>query len=74
MAVANLTTSQLRLVFQDGNDPITGKPVFKGKSFNNVKTIATADQLYAIANAFSGLQALVLYNVERKDSLDIHQA
>lgn len=71
MAVADLTSSQLRLVFYEGDDPISGKPIYKAKSFNNVKTDATADQLYAIAEAFAGLQQLTLFNIERNDSSDI---
>ena len=71
MAVADMTNSQLRLVLHDGNDPISGNPVYKAKSFNNVKTDSTADQLYAIATAFAGLQQRPLFNIERKDSSDI---
>ncbi|WP_047982611.1 DUF1659 domain-containing protein [Ornithinibacillus contaminans] len=74
MAVANMTNSQLRLVLHDGDDPESGEPIYKFKSFNNVKTDATADQLYTIANAFAGLQERPLYNVERKDSSDIIEA
>jgi Protein of unknown function (DUF1659) len=74
MAVSDMTDSQLRLVFHDGDDAITGEPIYKYKSFNNVKTDATADQLYAIANAISGLQQRPLFNIERKDSSDIRQA
>ncbi|MBC5635709.1 DUF1659 domain-containing protein [Ornithinibacillus sp. BX22] len=73
MAVADLMNSQLRLVFHDGNDPVNGSPIYKAKSFNNVKTEATPDQLYAIANAFAGLQERLLFNIERKDSSDIRQ-
>ncbi|WP_047983385.1 DUF1659 domain-containing protein [Ornithinibacillus californiensis] len=71
MAVADMISSQLRLILFDGNDPVSGDPVYKAKSFNNVKTDATADQLYAIANAFAGLQERSLFNIERKDSSDI---
>ncbi|GGA64924.1 DUF1659 domain-containing protein [Ornithinibacillus halotolerans] len=71
MAVADMTSSTLRLVFHNGTDPLSGKPVYKGKSFNNVKTEATADQLYEIATAFAGLQQLPLFNIERRDNSDI---
>jgi Protein of unknown function (DUF1659) len=74
MAVADLMNTQLRLVLHDGNDPTTGDPIFKAKSFNGVKTSATADQLYAIASAIAGLQQRPLYTIERKDSSDIRQA
>ncbi len=73
MAVAELMKSSLQLVFVNGTDLETGKSLYKSKTFNNVKTAATADQLYAIAEAISGLQELPLYMVHRKDSTDIHQ-
>jgi hypothetical protein len=72
MAVSDMKNSQLRLVLYDGNDPVSGDPVYRAKNFNNVKTDANADQLYAIANAFAELQERPLFNIERKDSSDIH--
>lgn len=73
MAVADMTNSQLRLVLYDGDDHETGKPIYKAKSFNNVKIDATPDQLYTVANAFAVLQERPLFNIERKDSSDIRQ-
>lgn len=73
MAVSQMTDSQLRLVLDDGIDAISGKQLFKAKSFNNVKTAATADQLYAIASAVSPLQQRPLTTIERKDNSDITQ-
>ncbi|WP_249870779.1 DUF1659 domain-containing protein [Oceanobacillus saliphilus] len=73
MAVADMTNSSLQLVLQDGINPESGLPIFKFKSFNNVKTNATADQLYAIATAFAALQERALYNINRKDSSDIRE-
>lgn len=74
MAVADMITSKLQLILDDGEDVLTGKPVYKTKSFNNVKTTATATQLYAIASAVAGLQERPLYNVERLDSSEIREA
>ncbi|WP_106494690.1 DUF1659 domain-containing protein [Lentibacillus sp. Marseille-P4043] len=74
MAVAETYQSTLRLVLDDGADVLTGKPIYKTKSFNNVKTSATADQLFAIAEAVAGLQERPLYNIERRDSSEIRQA
>ncbi|WP_156289753.1 DUF1659 domain-containing protein [Oceanobacillus salinisoli] len=71
MAVAELTKSTMQLVLNDGNDLETGLPVYKYKSFNNVKTTATADQLFAAATAIAGLQERPLYNIIRKDNADI---
>lgn len=68
MAQAELNTSSLQLVLDDGLDEETGKQVYKRKSFNNVKPDATADQLFAIANALVELQERELYDIERKDN------
>jgi len=73
MAVLDKKSSTLRLVLYDGDDVETGKPIYKTKSFNNVKTAATADQLYAIAEAVAVLQERPLYNVERRDTSDIRE-
>ncbi|MGM8213619.1 DUF1659 domain-containing protein [Virgibacillus sp. W0430] len=74
MAEANLMNSQLRLIFDDGTDLFSGEALYKSKNFNNVKTSATANQLYAVATAMAGLQQRPLYLVQRKDSTDIHEA
>ncbi|OZU88359.1 hypothetical protein CIL03_11965 [Virgibacillus indicus] len=73
MAIQDMTSSQLQLVLNNGTDTSTGQPIYVTKSFNNVKPEVTADQLYAIATAFAGLQERNLYNIERKDSSDIRQ-
>lgn len=68
MAVARLVKSQLRLVFENGTHPTSGEKVYKTKSFNNIHTSATAEQLYAVGNALAGLQTLPLYGIDRNDS------
>ncbi|WP_164667748.1 DUF1659 domain-containing protein [Virgibacillus doumboii] len=74
MAVATMTSSRLQLILDDGIDEVSGKQLFKTKGFNNVKTTATADQLYAIASAVSPLQQRPLANIERRDDSEISQA
>ncbi|GAA0604736.1 hypothetical protein GCM10009001_22450 [Virgibacillus siamensis] len=74
MAVAQMVASRLSLILDDGLDPESGKQLFKSKSFNNVKTEATADQLFAIADAVAPLQQRPLVNIERKDNSEITQA
>lgn len=71
MAAAEILTSQMQLVFDNGFDEATGKTVYKSKNFNNVKTATDADQLYAIASAFAALQELPLDMINRKDSSEI---
>lgn len=71
MAISEQVSSQLRLVFYDGEDPSTGDPIYKNKNFNNVKTDATADQLLVIAKSFSDLQERPLHAIERRDQSEI---
>lgn len=70
-AVEDKVASQLQLIFSDGTDSSTGKPVYKTKNFNNVKTSADAEQLYATALALADLQERSLYTINRKDSSEI---
>ncbi|WLR43166.1 DUF1659 domain-containing protein [Bacillus carboniphilus] len=67
MANSTITSSQLRLIFEEGLDE-QGKTVFSYKSYNNVKAEATAEQLFAVANKLVSLQTKPLFEVERNDS------
>ncbi|ALX49960.1 DUF1659 domain-containing protein [Lentibacillus amyloliquefaciens] len=71
MAEQQMLGSRMSLILDDGVDETSGKQLFKTKGFNNVKTSATADQLYAIATAVTGLQQRPLVNVERNDESEI---
>jgi hypothetical protein len=70
MAMAMLKGSNIRLMFETGIDE-KGEPVFKGKTYSNVKKEATADQVQQAALALGGLSANTLSSVERNDSFDI---
>lgn len=70
MAQAKLAESKLRLVFEAGVDD-KGTPIYKAKTFNNIKKEATADQLLQVANALSVLCSDTLSRVERADSSEI---
>ncbi len=59
--------SRLSLVFQTGTDPNTGAPILKTKSYSNVKSAATDDDVFDVANAIAGLQKYVLYEIQRTD-------
>lgn len=74
MAVADMTSSQLRLVLYDGEDLLTGKPIYRSKNFNNVKPSVSAKQLFDVAVAFSELQERELYMIERRDNSEITRA
>ena len=73
MAEQRLIRPQLRLSLDNGVHPTSGNVILKVKTFNNVKTDATADQLYAVAHALAGLQTLPLYGIERFDNSEISQ-
>ncbi|MBM7573728.1 DUF1659 domain-containing protein [Aquibacillus albus] len=68
MAVATKIDTRLQLVFEDGVDLDTGNTIYKNKTFNNVKTAATPDQLLAITEALVPLQTRTLYSVKQNDS------
>lgn len=71
MAVSYILKSQLKLVLANGINPSTGDAVYKTKTINNVKSDATADGLYAVANSLAALQQLPLYQIERNDNSEI---
>ncbi|WHY85962.1 DUF1659 domain-containing protein [Neobacillus novalis] len=70
MALALLEGTKLRLVFEAGMDG-KGNPLYKAKTFSNVKKEATADQLFQAAQAISVLCKDPLNKVERNDSTEI---
>lgn len=72
MAVADLVSSRLRLIYYEGEDLETGRPIYRYKNFNNVKPEATAEQLLAVAEAVATLQDFPLYNVERIDQSELY--
>lgn len=71
MAISNVYRTQLKIGFENGLHPDTNEVMVKRKTFNNIKSEATADQLYAVAEALASLQQLPLYEVERSDHAEI---
>lgn len=71
MAVSRLVNSQLRLKLENGVDPHTNRIIVKTKSFNNVKTDASAEALFVVADSLAELQQLPLIEVERIDNSKI---
>ncbi|WHY85890.1 DUF1659 domain-containing protein [Neobacillus novalis] len=70
MAQALLEGTKLRLVFETGMDD-EGNPIYKAKTFSNVKKEATVDQLFQAAKAIAVLCNNKLNKVERNDSTEI---
>lgn len=72
MATSTIKNSQLRLIFETGVDG-EGNPIYRNKNFNNIKTDASADALYAIATALAPLQEHVLSEIERNDTSSLEE-
>lgn len=70
MATVIVDSKQLRIIYQMGmNDK--GEPIEKRKTFNNIEIGATADQLYATAEAIASLQTMPLLRVEQQEIVNI---
>lgn len=74
MAVQNKLTSTLRLNLSDGVDLDSGKPVYRAKSFSNIKVSSDATQLFNVAEQLASLQTLPLDSIERRDTSEIREA
>ncbi|HLU23165.1 DUF1659 domain-containing protein [Lederbergia graminis] len=72
MANAVLKASRLRLIFDYGFDE-DNKPVYKSKTYNNIRQEADADQLYQAAQAIGSLKAEAIWEIERNDTLNIDE-
>ena len=70
MAEINLFDTKLRLTFETGMNH-KGEPVYKTKTFANVKKDATAEELYQFAHAIGQLSHYPLATIVKNDSFDI---
>ncbi|WP_033827090.1 DUF1659 domain-containing protein [Bacillus andreraoultii] len=71
MAEANIIKTNFRILYEFGLDQ-KGETVFKTKSYNNVKTSSTDEQIYEAALAIASLSSLPFFNVERDDKKEIY--
>ncbi len=67
MAQAMITDTQLRLAFDTGVDG-NGRTIVRNKNYNNIKTAATTDELFTVAQSIVGLQQYPLSGIERNDT------
>ncbi|HJV31120.1 MAG TPA: DUF1659 domain-containing protein [Bacillales bacterium] len=70
MAQVMLAETSLKLIFDAGMNE-KGEPVYKTKTFNNVKKEATTDQLFQTAQALAVLCIDPLDTVLRNDNSEI---
>ncbi|MFZ3589626.1 DUF1659 domain-containing protein [Bacillus sp. DJP31] len=67
MAQAMIADTQLRIAFDMGVD-VSGKAVVKNKNYSNIKTSATTDELFTVAQSIALLQQYPLSGIERNDT------
>ncbi|WP_054251450.1 DUF1659 domain-containing protein [Neofamilia massiliensis] len=72
MATATITKNQLRLEFDNGTTA-DGKQKFKAKTFSNVNTSATDDNLLVAARAIDGLTAKELVKTKKVVTSEINE-
>lgn len=70
MAVSNVFDTNVQLVYEAGMDG-QGNPIFKRKTYSNVKINSTPDQIYQAAQALASLCNLPLYQIQRLDKHEI---
>lgn len=70
MAEAIISSSRLVVNYEVGMDG-KGNPIYKTKSYANVKEEATADGLYQVAQALASLSNDDLSSVKRNDVSDL---
>ncbi|WAA13495.1 DUF1659 domain-containing protein [Fervidibacillus halotolerans] len=70
MAESKILDSNIRLVYEAGTDQ-EGNMIVKRKTYNNIHTDATADDLYSAAQALASLCSLPLFTIERNDRTEI---
>lgn len=72
MVTADKESSQLRLVLEVGIDPTSGRSIQKTKSFSNVKTDASDEGVYNVAQAFLSVQNSTAASIARNDLSHLH--
>jgi len=70
MAVANIVDSNILLVFETGVDQ-EGNPVYKRKTYANVNTASTPDQIQQVAQSIAVLSKWPLFSIQRVDKHEI---
>lgn len=63
-------SSRLRLLFEAGMDE-KGQPIYKTKSYNNIRKEATADDLALAGYALARLCEFPLATIEKTDQFEI---
>ncbi len=68
--LSTLKDSALKLIVQTGVDA-KGNPVFKTRSYGNIKPSASDQDIYALAQQLASLQVHTLEQVSRVNSFEL---
>lgn len=68
--IANQSDSKLKLVLDAGLDE-NNKEITKNKTFANIKTTATNENVYEVATALAGLQSYTLKSIKKYEEYDL---
>lgn len=71
MAFTKLLSTNFCLVYQYGLTQ-NGKPTYKKKNYNNVKTTSSDEKIYQVAQALASLCTYSLETIERDDKKEIY--
>lgn len=72
MAVtAKKSAASMKMVFDNGVDPNTGKTVTKIKSFPNISESATDEGLYQASQALSSLQIHPVVAIRKQETYEL---
>lgn len=70
--IANQADSKFKLVLNAGVDE-NNKAIIKNKTFANVKSTTTNENVYNVANSLAGLQSYTLKNIVKYEEYDLVQ-
>ena len=73
MAVSTTSLSSDLVLVMDAGTGANGQPLSKNRIFKNVKTSATNEDVYAVAQTLVGLQSKTNNAIQRRDTVELEE-
>jgi hypothetical protein len=73
MAIVSTPASSELILVMDNGIGASGQPLSRARRYSNIKTTATNEDLYAVADSLTGLQSQTRLAVRRQDTIEIEQ-
>jgi hypothetical protein len=73
MAVNTSPVSSDLILIMDNGIGASGQPLTKARKYSKVKTSATDEDIYAVADSLTGLQSKTRIAVRRQDTIEIEE-